>query len=144
MTDIQKLLSRMDRVQQIPAKKHAQSFSALCPSHSDKNPSLCIDVTHDGRILLYCRAGCGAAEVMAAVGLSLSDLFPDAGKHQPPGFFRPLYAQKDYEEAYTTGKVVKGYIDKGIKPKPSDLPHIRKSIRILRYFEQQIQGGSHA
>jgi hypothetical protein len=30
----------------------------------------------DGRILLHCFAGCSVADVMAAVGLSVADLFP--------------------------------------------------------------------
>jgi hypothetical protein len=35
----------------------------------------------DGRALLHCFAGCGAADVLAAVGLSLADLFPERITH---------------------------------------------------------------
>ena len=54
---------------------HGQ-WTACCPSHKDKSPSLAIRQTDDDKILLRCFAGCSAYEVVSAVGLSLSDLFP--------------------------------------------------------------------
>jgi len=51
-------------------------FTARCPSHDDKSPSLAIRQTDDGKILLRCFAGCSAYQVVNAVGLSLTDLFP--------------------------------------------------------------------
>lgn len=51
---------------------------ARCPAHEDRHPSLSIKETDDGTILLKCWAGCSAAEVVAAVGLTLRDLFPHA------------------------------------------------------------------
>ena len=142
--NINLLLPRLDDVKELRAKKHQQSYTALCPAHADKKPSLCIDLTHNDRILLYCRAGCGGAAITAAVGLSLADLYTESSRKQPPGFNRPLYNQKDYEEAYTTGQIAQGYIDRGIKTKPSDLPHIKRSIKILTYFQRQIEGGHYA
>jgi hypothetical protein len=35
----------------------------------------------DGRILSHCKAGCGANEVLEAMGLRYSDLFPDTGEN---------------------------------------------------------------
>jgi len=51
-------------------------WQALCPSHDDKNPSLSIKETSDGTMLLRCWAGCNASEIVGAMGLGLSDLFP--------------------------------------------------------------------
>ena len=48
-----------------------------CPAHDDRNPSLSITVKGDGKILIHCFAGCSPAAVVNAVGLELSDLFPD-------------------------------------------------------------------
>ena len=75
------LLSRLDRV-----REHAHGrWTARCPAHGDRNPSLSIRETADGTILIRCFAGCCASEVMAAVGLSLRDLFPEGrGDHIPP------------------------------------------------------------
>ncbi|QOJ25083.1 MAG: DNA primase [Gammaproteobacteria bacterium] len=51
-------------------------YFACCPSHNDKSPSLAIRQTDDGKILLKCFSGCSAYEIVSAVGLSLTDLFP--------------------------------------------------------------------
>ena len=71
------LLDRLDRVRQTGPGR----WIACCPSHNDKSPSLSIRETDDGRILLHDFAGCDTASVLAALGLSLSDLFPDRLDH---------------------------------------------------------------
>lgn len=50
---------------------------ARCPAHDDKRPSLSVKETTEGVVLVKCWSGCSAAEVVAAVGLELSDLFPE-------------------------------------------------------------------
>lgn len=57
---------------------------ARCPAHEDGRPSLSIRDA-DGVVLLHCFAGCSAGEVVASVGMELSDLFPP----KPEGDFRP-------------------------------------------------------
>jgi len=71
---IELILSRLKKVKK--SAKQGQ-YIACCPAHDDKNPSLGILEAPDGRILIHCRAGCGGAEVMQAIGLTLSDLYPD-------------------------------------------------------------------
>lgn len=51
-------------------------YLARCPSHADKSPSLSIRELGDGRTLLHCFAGCSAEDVVTAIGLSMSDLYP--------------------------------------------------------------------
>ena len=53
------------------------SWIALCPAHEDHKPSLSIRQVDD-RVLLHCWSGCGAADVVASLGLSLADLFDRA------------------------------------------------------------------
>jgi len=48
----------------------------VLPAHDDQNPSLDVRELADGRLLIICRAGCGSADIVDAVGLELSDLFP--------------------------------------------------------------------
>ena len=55
---------------------------ARCTGHQDTRPSLSIRELDDGRILLYCFAGCSAEEVVAGAGLKLQDLFPDRPQSQ--------------------------------------------------------------
>ena len=52
-------------------------YIACCPAHEDKKQSLSIGAK-DGKILLNCFAGCEARDIVAAVGLQMSDLFSDS------------------------------------------------------------------
>jgi hypothetical protein len=50
---------------------------ALCPAHADRNPSLSVRELADERVLVRCFAECPTSEVLSAVGLGFSDLFPE-------------------------------------------------------------------
>lgn len=59
-------------------------WMACCPAHEDKTPSLSIRETPDGRVLLHCWTGCGANEILDAIGLTFDALFPESlGQHIP-------------------------------------------------------------
>ena len=66
------LLNRLDKVRSNGRDK----WMACCPVHGDKNASLSIKQTPDETVLIHCFAGCGAAEILQAIGLSFDDLFP--------------------------------------------------------------------
>lgn len=68
-----RLLHRLEGVR----TRGAGRWTAKCPAHADKSPSLSITATDDERVLLKCWTGCSAREVVEAVGLTLSDLFPE-------------------------------------------------------------------
>jgi len=70
---IDTILGQLDKVRPSGNGK----YMARCPSHEDRDPSLAIAETDDGRILLHCFAGCSADEVLGSIGLTLSDLYPD-------------------------------------------------------------------
>lgn len=72
-TPAEKLLGRLDKVK---AARDPGKWIACCPAHADRTPSLSIRETSDGTVLVKCWTGCGAAEIVAAVGLTLGDLFP--------------------------------------------------------------------
>lgn len=67
-----RLLNRLDSVR----PQGADSWTAKCPAHADRHPSLSISVSGDGKILVHCFAGCSALAVVQACGLTLADLFP--------------------------------------------------------------------
>jgi hypothetical protein len=82
VTSIDKLLSTLDKVK--PVK--AGHWTACCPAHHDRNPSLSIHETQEGIVLIKCWAGCAFAQIVASVGLEERDLFPTrAGKPRKPG-----------------------------------------------------------
>lgn len=53
------------------------AWVACCPAHKDKSPSLTVKALADGRILLHCFAGCETGDVLGAIGVQFSDLFPE-------------------------------------------------------------------
>ena len=70
------VLNRLDKV-----KKHEHGWTALCPAHPDRNPSLSISVGTDDRVLLNCHAGCTVDAICRAIQLEPKDLFvPTNGK----------------------------------------------------------------
>ena len=71
--NIDKLLSRLEKVKQTGGG----IWSASCPAHQDKSPSLRITEKPDGRILIHCFAECAPLDILMAVGLEFSDLFPE-------------------------------------------------------------------
>ena len=71
------LLDRLSGVKQTRPDR----WQSRCPAHDDRSPSLTVTETPDGTVLVKCWAGCGAADIVAAVGLDLRDLFPARFDH---------------------------------------------------------------
>lgn len=65
-----------------PARPRGGYFSAKCPAHEDRNPSLSISEGEDSRVLVKCHAGCSAEDVAGALGLTMRDLFPEPEPEQ--------------------------------------------------------------
>lgn len=65
------ILPRLERV-----RKAGRGFTARCPAHADKTASLSLALGDKGQALLHCFAGCAVADVLASLGLELSDLYP--------------------------------------------------------------------
>ena len=59
-------------------RRSRSGWTASCPSHEDRRPSLSIHM-RDGKILLHCHAGCPTEAVCEALGIGLGDLFMDNG-----------------------------------------------------------------
>lgn len=76
-TPAETMLARLEGIRSFGPSR----WMARCPSHTDRTASLSIRECDDGRVLINCFGGCGAADVVAAVGLELSDLFPP---REPP------------------------------------------------------------
>lgn len=90
-------LARLDGV-----TRAGKSFKALCPAHGDRTPSLSLKEGDGGRVLLHCFAGCSVEEIVAAIGLRVSDLFTGAtgkqhGSKIPGVSARELKAAMEHE-----------------------------------------------
>jgi len=67
----ERLLAQLDNV-----RRSGNGWRADCPIGHSSRGALSVSDGDDGRVLLHCFAGCGAAEVVAALGLTLADLYP--------------------------------------------------------------------
>jgi len=75
---IENILTRLTKV-----KGRNGAYTACCPAHTDKSPSLAIRELDDGRILMKCFANCSVQEIMGAIGMDIGDLFPNVNKDLP-------------------------------------------------------------
>jgi hypothetical protein len=80
---IETIIGQLEKV-----RKSGKGYIACCPAHNDRRPSLSISEGDDGRILLYCFAGCTVQNICKALGIEVKDLFPD-------GQGMPLKQQSD-------------------------------------------------
>jgi hypothetical protein len=82
------LLSRLRNVRPTGRGK----WIASSPTREDKHPSLAIRELQDGRILVHDFGGSSAQEILDAVGLAISDLFPQKEIHYCKPERRPFPA----------------------------------------------------
>ncbi len=78
MTPVERLISKLPG-----AKKSGAGWSARCPAHDDQQASLSVSAGDEGTALVKCHAGCDTSSVLAAVGLTLADLFPPTSGSAP-------------------------------------------------------------
>lgn len=76
--EISEILSSLDGV----IRSNDKQYTARCPAHDDKNASLSVSVGDNGKVLMYCHAGCSTKDICSAIGIKESDLFPDQPKPQ--------------------------------------------------------------
>lgn len=136
------LLERLDRVRQ----RGADQWSARCPAHDDKGPSLSVKELSDGRVLLHCFAGCDVDEIVAAIGLEIAELFPPrpaAGQGSAPARRRGLLTASQALELidHETQLIwVSGEnIATGIALNPDDLDRVRQAAGRIRFAWQEVR-----
>lgn len=83
-----RLLDRLRGVRQTGRGR----WIASCPAHDDKHPSLSVRELDGGQLLVHDFGGCPIAEIVAAIGLDLSDLFPERPAHRGKPERRPFPA----------------------------------------------------
>lgn len=86
--DVNDLIARLEKAK----RTSRDSWLTCCPAHKDRTPSLTVRGLDDGRILIHCFAGCGAADVMASLGLETADLFPEPLADHLPAVRQPFSA----------------------------------------------------
>jgi hypothetical protein len=78
---VQRVLEKLDGV-----KKNTKGWTAFCPAHDDRRGrSLSVSSGDDGRVLVHCFVGCAPQDIVAALGLTMADLFPQSEASIRPG-----------------------------------------------------------
>jgi 5S rRNA maturation endonuclease (ribonuclease M5) len=70
-------------------RQYGGAWKARCPAHEDHDPSLSFRHTGD-RTVLYCHASCASEDVLAALRLSMRDLYDE-----PTGRYLATYEYRD-------------------------------------------------
>lgn len=52
-------------------------WTAQCPAHDDRNPSMSLGTGKDGRALIHCHAGCSIVDILNALELPTGAIFTD-------------------------------------------------------------------
>lgn len=55
-------------------KRGDGKYQCRCPAHRDKEASLSISQGRNGKIVMYCHAGCETKDILSAAGLDMSDI----------------------------------------------------------------------
>ena len=109
--DAQILLEKLEKVRASGQGR----WMACCPAHEDRTPSLQITQAND-RVLIHCHAGCGGNEVLEAVGLDFSVLYPE---DQNQDYVRPEYKKPTLEDSFFV-EIYKSTIRRGERPIDAD------------------------
>lgn len=145
MSNVDALLSRLNRVKQLPDGQWQASCPTALHKHGDRSAGLRIKVTEDGRILLHCFAGCTAEDITDALALSMSDLFPDSPNGKRPARINPRYLSRDAWLAVavdaTTCAIAFDDALQGREYSEEDAETIRQASTRLWQFAQRMAGG---
>ena len=134
---IETVLSRLDRVR----KRQPGQWSARCPAHNDRGPSLSIRETPSSEVLLWCFAGCGAEDILAALGLQWSDLFAKSdvqivhSHSRTPRLLTDRQALELEVDERTLIAIIACDMARGKKPSPAECERLRKAAGRLRWLQ---------
>src|SRR5262249_23186215 len=113
-------------------------YKAHCPAHNDGTPSLSVSEGDDGRVLLYCFAGCETESVVDAIGLTMADLFDAPGSKRIVAtytyrdetgtvLYRTVrYAPKDFRAERPVGQGWKDRPPRKMKKQERSYPRIQQ------------------
>ena len=129
----QKLIDRLDGVRSTGKDR----WMATCPAHKDGSPSLSI-CDGDRCVLVHCFAGCDIDNVLAAINLSMADLFDGRQPERKHGS-APYLTAKELrtaieDETWIVIVAAQAMLDK--KFNPTDLERLHEVVpRLLRVVE---------
>jgi hypothetical protein len=122
---IERILPRLERVR----TKQRGGWTARCPAHDDRHPSLGVRETSDGTVLVNCLAGCNASDIVRALGLELRDLFPAQSALPAPHRRRENTSPEVVRDALR--REYERLLEDGLPPETATMNRARKRIARL-------------
>lgn len=61
-------------------EKSGRGWTAICPAHHDTTPSLSLAIGDQHQLLMFCHAGCRLEAILAALQVTVRDLFPPGAR----------------------------------------------------------------
>ena len=80
------LVANLQRGGYDPRSTGPDSWEPRCPAHGGRRRNLSVKKGDDGRALIHCHhePACEPANIMAAMGMNMADLFPSGPGRTPP------------------------------------------------------------
>lgn len=81
-TPVEVVLDKLRQLGCNPRQSRPGQWESRCPvttahKRGDKNPSLSVSESPDGKALLFCHSGCTTPDIARKLDLRMTDLFPD-------------------------------------------------------------------
>lgn len=138
---VEDFISRLDKVK----SSGRGNWTACCPAHEDRHPSMTIREADDGRVLVHCFAGCSVDEIVGAVGLELGALFPEKPIKQDPAMparlrFNARDILQSVADEFDICLVILGDIKNGKEIPDSDLQRLLMAIERIRAASSMANG----
>ncbi len=142
---IDNVLAQLHKVRQ----RQLGQWSACCPAHDDKGPSLSVRETAEGAVLLHCFAGCSVADILSALGMEMSGLFPPrqlSGREpkRTPSLLTAGQAVELLDREAQLLAVVAANMLRGVEINQNDLDRIAKAAGRINWLRSQSTGGTYA
>lgn len=124
-------------------------WSARCPAHDDRGPSLSVRETSEHAVLLHCFAGCTVHDITGALSLDLADLFPlrESISSQPKRIPRLLTASQALQllrEEAMLALVAASNQSQGVNLTEKDHARLLKAVGRIEYLCVESLGARHA
>ena len=101
-------LTPLGLVHRLGGTRNGSGWKAHCPAHNDRKESLSLNLGDDQRLLFRCHAGCSQDQVLGALGVPWSALFPAPARASKTK--RALASITIYELSNDSGVVVAEHI----------------------------------
>jgi len=145
VSPIDNVLCLLSQVQ----KRQSGQYSALCPAHEDKKPSLSLRETPEGAVLIHCFGGCSVNEITTALGLDMTDLFPrnELSGYEPKKIahlLTPLQALELLDEEANFVAIACAGLANGVLLIGEDLQRVLKASGRIGWLRKACMRSSHA